>query len=153
PNYYKSIMLRTGTRIHFRMGYGSNPMNMPTIMNGTITSIQNNDESITVVAQDDGIELANKIRADVNETTDGGFLFSKEEPTEIVDELLTDSQGFFKNLWAGLSNKEFENHSLGIMHFGHQQAPQGWAELESFFGGVVGGATGGAAGGFLAGGP
>ncbi|MDE1433726.1 hypothetical protein PVN22_21995, partial [Bacillus licheniformis] len=89
PNYYKSIMLRTGTRIHFRMGYGSNPMNMPTIMNGTITSITNNVESLTVIAQDDGLELTNKIRADVNETTKGGFLFSKKEPTEIVDDLLT----------------------------------------------------------------
>lgn len=138
PNYYKSIMLRTGTRIHFRMGYGSNPMEMPTIMNGTITSIQNNGESITVVAQDDGIELTNKIRADVNETTDGGFWTNKQEPTEIVDELLTDSQGFFKNLWAGLSNKEFNNHSLGIMHFGHQQAPQGVGEIKSFFGGFLG---------------
>ncbi len=153
PNYYKSIMLRTGTRIHFRMGYGANPLNMPTIMNGTITSIQNNNESITVVAQDDGIELTNKIRADVNETTKGGFGHSKKEPTEIVDEILTDSQGFFKNMWAGLSNKEFENHSLGIMHFGHQQAPQGWAEWSSFFGGVVSGASGGAIGGGLAAGP
>lgn len=134
-NYYKSIMLRTGTRIHFRMGYGSNAMELPTIMNGTITSIQNNGESLTVIAQDDGIELTNKIRADVNETTDGGFLFSKKEPTEIVDELLTDSQGFFKNLWAGLSNEEFEKHSLGIMHFGSQGRPQGWIELSSYLGG------------------
>lgn len=140
PNYYKSIMLRTGTRIHFRMGYGSNPMEMPTIMNGTITSIQNNGESLTVIAQDDGLELTNKIRADVNETTKGGFLSSKKEPTEIVDEILTDSQGFFKNMWAGLSNEEFENHSLGIMHFGHQQKPQGLEDAKSFFGGFGAGA-------------
>jgi hypothetical protein len=147
PNYYKSIMLRTGTRVHFRMGYGSNPMDMPTIMNGTITSIKNNGESLTVIAQDDGIELTNKIRADVNETTKGGFLSSKKEPTEIVDEILTDSQGFFKNMWAGLSNKEFENHSLGIMHFGHQQKPQGLEDAKSFFGGVGAGAiTGGTVG-------
>lgn len=147
PNYYKSIMLRTGTRIHFRMGYGSNPMEMPTIMNGTITSIQNNGESLSVIAQDDGIELTNKIRADVNETTDGGFWTNKQEPTEIVDEILTDSQGFFKNLWAGLSNDEFNHHSLGIMHFGHQQSPQGWGEFKSFFGGFVNGAlVGGTAG-------
>lgn len=143
PNYYKSIMLRTGTRIHFRMGYGSNPMELPTIMNGTITSIQNNGESLTVIAQDDGLELTNKIRADVNETTKGGFLSSKKEPTEIVDEILTDSQGFFKNMWAGLSNKEFEHHSLGIMHFGHQQKPQGLEDAKSFFGGFGSGALAG----------
>lgn len=145
--YYKSIMLRTGTRLHFRMGYGSNPMEMPTIMNGTITSIQNNGETLTVVAQDDGIELTNKIRADVNETTNGGFWTNKQEPTEIVDEILTDSQGFFKNMWAGLSNEEFNNHSLGIMHFGHQQEPQGWKQWESIFGGIGVGALAGATGG------
>ncbi|MGV7000401.1 lysozyme family protein [Priestia megaterium] len=153
PNYYKSIMLRTGTRIHFRMGYGSNPMELPTTMNGTITSIQNNGESLTVIAQDDGIELTNKIRADVNETTDGGFWSSKKEPTEIVDEILTDSQGFFKNMWAGLSNKEFNNHSLGIMHFGHQQTPQGVAQAGVFFGGIGAGAGVGAGAGALIGGP
>src|SRR5699024_3583661 len=48
-NYYKSIYLRTGVRIHFRMGYGSDPATMPTIMNGTITSLRNEGGTLRMV--------------------------------------------------------------------------------------------------------
>lgn len=132
PNYYKSIYLRTGVRVHFRMGYGSNVLNMPTIMNGTVTSMQNNTETMSIVVQDDGIELTNKLNGVVDIKPDdetSGFLHTKKEPTEIVDELLTDSQGLWKNISALLSNKEYENHSLGIMHFGEPGGPQGWTDF------------------------
>jgi hypothetical protein len=130
PNYYKTIMLTTGTRVHFRMGYGSNIQMMPTIINGTITSIENKMETLHVAVQGDGIELTNKLNAvygpdDSTET----FLHSKKEPTEILDELLTDSQGFWHDLIAGLSNSEFNNHSLGIMHFGAPGPPEGWNDV------------------------
>lgn len=148
--YHKSIFLTSGTRIHFRMGYSSNALALPTIMNGTITSVQNGEESLSVVAQDDGYELANKLRVQADETT-GGFIFSKKEPTEIVAELLTDSQGFFKNAKALFSNKEYQFHSLGIMHFGSPGMPDGLNDLKSFVGGAIGGATAGAGAGAVAG--
>jgi beta-N-acetylglucosaminidase len=122
-NWYKSIYLRTGARVHFRMGYGSNPMNMPTVVNGVVTALQNNGETVTVVVQDDGIELTNKLKASPDDTT-RGFLFSTKEPTEIIDELLTDNQGTLKNLWANyFSNASYAKHSLGIMHFGAPGKP------------------------------
>ncbi|QHW35654.1 glucosaminidase domain-containing protein (plasmid) [Paenibacillus rhizovicinus] len=121
-SFYKSIMLRTGARVHFRMGYGSNPMSMPTLMNGTITELQNNGESVSVVVQDDGIELTNKIKANPDDTT-SGFIFSKKEPTEIVDALLRDDQGFFGNLKQAFSNADYAKHSLGIIHFGAPGRP------------------------------
>lgn len=127
-NYYSSIYLRTGARIHLRMGYGSSAGQLPTVMNGTVTSIQENGGQLTVVAQDDGIELARKLIAEAGDDT-SGFLTTKKEPMEIVDEILTDSQGFWKNIWAGLSNTEMENHSLGIMHFGRQGRPQGVSDF------------------------
>jgi hypothetical protein len=131
-NYYKSIMLRTGVRVHFRIGYGANAANLPTIINGTITSLQNNGETITMVVQSDGIELTNKLNAYVDPEDDtSGFLSTTKEVTEIVDELLTDSKGFWKNLSALLSNEEYENHSLGIMHFGETGGPQGWQDLKN----------------------
>jgi hypothetical protein len=132
PNYYKSIMLRTGVRVHMRMGYGSNPLNMPTVLNGTVTGLQNNTETITMVVQGDGIELTNKLNAHLDVEPDdetSGFLSTGKDPTEIVDELLTDSKGLFKNMSALLSNKEFERHSLGIMHFGEKGGPQGWTDF------------------------
>jgi beta-N-acetylglucosaminidase len=121
-NWYKSIMLRTGARVHFRMGYGSNPMSMPTLMNGTITQLENNGETVSVIVQDDGIELTNKIKAHPDETT-SGFIFSKKEPTEIVDALLRDDQGFLGNLKQAISNAEYLKHSLGIIHFGAPGRP------------------------------
>lgn len=135
PNFYKSIYLRTGVRVHMRMGYGSNAAELPTIINGTITSLQNNGATMTMVAQDDGIELTNKLNAMLDldpedETT--GFLKNKKDVTEIVDELLTDSDGFIANTSKLLSNKEYQHHSLGIMHFGETGLPQGlsdYAEL------------------------
>lgn len=127
-NYYSSIYLRTGARVHLRMGYGSAASKLPTIMNGTITSIQENGGQLTVVAQDDGIELTRKLIAEAGDDT-SGFLTTKKEPMEIIDEILTDSKGFFKNIWAGISNVEMENHSLGIMHFGRQGRPQGVSDF------------------------
>ena len=128
--FYSSINLTTGLRVHVRMGFGSSVSKIPTLMNGTITSMEENGDMLTVIAQDDGVELARKIRVDANSDT-SGFLTTKKEPMEIVDELLTDSQGFFKNIWAGLSNKEYDEHSLGLMHFGRQGVPQG---VEDFMG-------------------
>lgn len=122
--FFESIHLSTGVRVHLRMGFGSSIEKMPTMINGTITSMEENGDMITVIAQDDGVELARKIRVDANTDT-SGFLSTKKEPMEIVDELLTDSQGFFKNIWAGLSNKEYMDHSHGLMHFGRQGVPQG----------------------------
>ncbi len=121
--WYKSMYLRTGARVHFRMGYGSNPMNMPTMMNGTITQLENSGETVTVVCQDDGTELTNKLKAKPDEQT-RGFLFSTKEITEVVDELLTDNQGALTNWYANrLSNSAYAEHSLGIMHFGMPGKP------------------------------
>ncbi|MBA4293718.1 hypothetical protein C0431_12220 [bacterium] len=128
--FYNAIHLTTGVRVHVRLGFGSSVSQIPTLMNGTITSMEEDGDMLTVIAQDDGVELARKIRVDANTDT-SGFLTTKKEPMEIVDELLTDSQGFFKNIWAGLSNKEYDEHSLGLMHFGRQGVPQG---VEDFMG-------------------
>ncbi|GAK42057.1 hypothetical protein TCA2_4549 [Paenibacillus sp. TCA20] len=122
-SWYKSMYLRTGARIHFRMGYGSNPMNMPTMMNGVVTQVQNDGDTVTIVAQDDGIELTNKLKAKPDEQT-RGFIYSTQEPTEIIDSLLTDNQGALMNFYANrLSNAAYAQHSLGIMHFGMPGKP------------------------------
>ncbi len=148
--YHKNIFLTSGVRIHFRMGYSANALALPTIMNGTITSLQNGEESLSIVVQDDGYELANKLRVQADEET-GGFIFARKEPTEIIDEILSDSQGLFKNVKALISNEEYNFHSLGIMHFGSPGMPQGLAQLKGFIGGAAGGAATGAAGGAAAG--
>ncbi|WP_067923515.1 glucosaminidase domain-containing protein [Alicyclobacillus shizuokensis] len=125
-NYYKSIFLRTGARVHFRMGYGSNAAELPTIMNGTVTQLENNGDTVTMIVQDDGVELTNKLKAKPGDSTDG-FLQAKKEPSEIIDDLLLDRgsgiSGFIGNLWEDFSNKAYYSHSLGIMHFGMHGVP------------------------------
>ncbi len=133
PDFYKSIYLRTGVRVHMRMGYGANAANLPTIMNGTITSLQNNGPTMTMIAQNDGIELTNKLNAllDIDPEDDtSGFISNRKDVTEIVDELLTDSDGFIANMSKLLSNKEYNYHSLGLMHFGETGPPQGIADIK-----------------------
>lgn len=132
-NWYKSLYLRTGARVHFRMGYGSNPMNMPVTMNGAITSIQNNGETLSVIVQSDGIELTNKINAKPDDTT-SGFIFSQKEPTEILTELLTDNRGWWSEIVAAWDNAEYAKHSLGIMHFGAPGLPANQNEFWQIFG-------------------
>lgn len=146
--YYKSVYLKTGVRVHFRMGYGSNPAEMPTLLNGPITSLKNNGSSMTLIAQGDGIELTRSMSAwfsPDDETT--GFLWAKKEPTQILDEILTDDRGLMSNVKTLLSNKEYEHHSMGIMHFGAPGEPMSLRKLK---GGVIGG-VGGTTAGLLAG--
>ena len=50
------LILSPGSRIHLRLGYGSNASKMPIVFNGTITEIDVG-ETVSFVAQGDGIEL------------------------------------------------------------------------------------------------
>src|SRR5690606_39142409 len=89
---FAGMLLRTGARVHFRMGYGSNPMLMPTIINGTVTELRNNGETVSVIVQDDGIELTNLLIVSPDEET-GGFIRARKEPMDIVDDILTGNEG------------------------------------------------------------
>lgn len=142
--YYKSVYLRTGVRIHFRMGYGSNPAELPTLINGPITSIKNNGHSMSIICQGDGIELTRKLSAwfDPNDETTG-FLWGKQEPTEVLDKILTDDRGIIASAKTLISNKEYQHHSLGLMHFGSPGLPVGAEHLKSSsIGGIAGASVG-----------
>ena len=118
-----SLILKPGARINLRMGYGSNAYALPVVFNGTITEM-NAGEIVTVVAQGDGIELTNKITADVDETTDGGWLSATKEPRDMICEMLTSKGGYFKNLINRASKGIFFNSNpLGISHFGSPITP------------------------------
>jgi hypothetical protein len=59
--------LQAGARIHFRMGYGSNALDLPTVINGQIAELQHGDV-VRIVVQGDGAELMNnQIDADATE--------------------------------------------------------------------------------------
>lgn len=77
-------MLKTGARLHLRMGYGSDCSKLPIKFNGTITEITQG-EVMNIVAQGDGIELTNKIPAGAGETLGAN---STVENTNPFSELL-----------------------------------------------------------------
>ncbi len=56
----KNISLKTGARVHLKMGYGSVAECLPTAFNGVIADIDSR-ENMTIICQGDGIELVDPI--------------------------------------------------------------------------------------------
>lgn len=124
------IQLHTGIRINLRMGYGSNGAELPTVFNGTVTEL-GVGESITLIAQSDGIELTNPIM--LNEDGDNmenrdsffisrffqNFLSDGATPKTILNSLLTAQGGWLKKTIKTLSDGRFFNYNpFGIINFG-----------------------------------
>lgn len=116
-----SMMLKTGARLHLRLGYGSDAGKLPIVFNGTITEMDAQDV-VTIIGQGDGIELSNIISADPNETNDkswlpGGIL----EPRDLICELMTSRGNWFKDWVNNMTSGKLwgETSPLGIMHFGN----------------------------------
>ncbi|MDK2600692.1 hypothetical protein QO179_24670 [Bacillus stercoris] len=120
-----AMFLQTGARIHLRMGYGSSVVDLPVMFNGTITEL-NAEETVTIVAQGDGIELGNVISGDPNDNNKG--LFKITEPRDLICELLT-SKGnwFYDAINAATEGELFRDNPLGILHFGQpgSKVPEG----------------------------
>jgi hypothetical protein len=127
----KSIMLKTGTRISLRMGYGSDASDLPLVFNGCITELGGEDV-VTIIAQGDGIELTNIISARDDASTgtwpslvsddffDNAFN-NKIEPRHLVCDMLTTHGGFWHRLINRITSDRFYNYNpLGIMHLGNQ---------------------------------
>lgn len=53
-----SANLQPGARVHLRMGYGSNAATLPIVFNGCVTEFETG-ETVTLLCQGDGVELAN----------------------------------------------------------------------------------------------
>jgi hypothetical protein len=112
------MMLKTGARIHLRIGYSSNVANMPIVFNGTITEMDTQD-LVTIVAQGDGIELTSVVSADPEDTNDGGVLGVVTEPRDLLCRLMAGKGNWFKNVLNKASDgKWFTEAPSGIYHFG-----------------------------------
>lgn len=126
---YESVQLSTGARIHLRMGYGSNPNDLPTVFNGTITELQLG-EQITFVAQNDGIELNKLINAGPKQTTEYEWFGSLQKPKEIITDILGNKGGLWNYIWnelsevVGAENLLYNEHDYGLRHFGRIERPE-----------------------------
>ncbi len=112
---YDQISLGEGTRVHLRLGYGSNPARYPICFNGTISEIDA-DEVITFVAESDGCELINEPLTDKTEATNKDLNLGVEV-SNIMANLLVARQSDF--LFTFDATKFFKYKSkYGIEHFG-----------------------------------
>lgn len=115
-----TMMLKTGARLHLRVGYGSDVGKLPVLFNGTITEMDAQDV-VTIIGQGDGIELSNIVSADPNETNDGGWFKPITEPRDLLCGLMTSRGNWFKNWINSITDGALwgDSHPLGIMHFGN----------------------------------
>lgn len=128
----ESMLLKTGARIHLRMGYGSSVTHLPTVFNGTITELDTS-EVVTMIAQGDGLELTNVISADPGDTNKD-FWTGIQEPRDLLCELMTSKGNWFKDVINNtFEGKYFKENPLGIQHFGTPaKTPQANVSLNPF---------------------
>lgn len=124
-----SLMLKTGARIHLRLGYGSCANNLPIVFNGTITEIGSGEDLIEIVAQGDGIELTNPVPAMPGDTNKGNEM--AREPRNTLLHFMTGDQGWWRRTVEEiLTPEEGEDpgflakhiprpdNECGVVHFG-----------------------------------
>lgn len=122
------ILLTPGTRIHLRMGYGSNAAMMPIVFNGSIAEV-NTNEVVEIIAQGDGVELMNPIMEDMQaydlENNDDFFTGSHtidngSTPKEIMTALLTTRGGWWAKFLQTVGRPDLLGRNpYGLYHFGN----------------------------------
>ncbi|MGL5459831.1 MAG: transglycosylase SLT domain-containing protein, partial [Cetobacterium sp.] len=106
------MKIKPGTRVHIRLGYGSDPLGLNVSFNGTVAEVSNGD-IIEMVAQSDGVELINKVVSSKEGKTNGMTKF-QSEASNIISSLLIDRAS-----WTNVFNKKWgEASEFGIEHFG-----------------------------------
>ena len=123
--------IRTGARMHLRLGYGNDASIMPLAFNGVIAQVVEGPV-VQLVAQGDGIELCNHILdVDADEDIDqimyrsnflGNTLFEAtggQTPKTILDNLFTTTGSWLaKQVKDWSISKYFDENPYGIYHFG-----------------------------------
>lgn len=115
-NLMNQLMIKTGCRIHLRMGYTADPKYLPVVFNGTITELDVQEET-TIIAQGDGIELTNTLQAAYGDTSGGIAGFGRGEPRNLILWLLDDRSWFEK--WIKEDMFGFKTAPRGVAHFGN----------------------------------
>lgn len=116
------LNLRAGARIHLRAGYGSNAVMLPIIFNGSIAEI-NSEATVNIVAQGDGVELANPIMEEVeahNIDQHANWLTNGENPKDIINMMLTTNGGWLARSFKNVFGRPdlLGDSPYGIYHFG-----------------------------------
>lgn len=109
-------VLKEGTRVHIRMGYGSNPSKYPIVFNGTIVEINILKDTILIEAKSDGLELTDKY-LDEKMNFLGNNIDLKKDASNIILDLM--SKRNFKTKYQNIEyNEKNLKSKYGVEHFG-----------------------------------
>lgn len=108
---YENMGIRAGCRMHLRMGYGSDPLSVPVVMNGFVSDLSVGD-LITFVCVSDGVELTNALLS--SKPNDVNGIFEDQESSNVISNMLCERTGF----WNKINKKWGEPSKYSIEHFG-----------------------------------
>ena len=126
------IRLRSGARIHVKLGYGSNANRLGTAFNGIVAEV-GCGEMVEIIAQGDGIELSQPIlendeAAEVQNKDKAiswlsNLTMNGATPKTILNSILTTKGGWLKTVMKSIAEKfdwSFLNsrNPFGMVHFG-----------------------------------
>ena len=129
--------MQPGARVHLRMGYSSNAADLPIVFNGCVAEFQAG-ETMTLICQGDGVELANPHMfnamdaADVQDIKHSDDFFGWKQLVEKWDNLSTPRDllvlplaaegSWIQEIIRKYSNGRFFNaNPFGIVHFGDRR--------------------------------
>lgn len=117
---FNHTKVREGARIHLRMGYGSDPMSLAPIINGTISGMTLGDQ-ISITVTSDGHELIQSITSDKTKDLNNGALGlfglgATQEAANIIAGIMVKRESWVNHLFFG--GNWFEGSKYNIEHFG-----------------------------------
>lgn len=127
-NYiHQAIKIKSGCRIHIRMGYGSNPLQLPIVFNGVVAELEQEDGIVQIVAQSDGAQLVQR-HVSSKEDDMNSFMYLQSEPSNIIASLLTERDNkisnFFNKKWGEPNRFGIENFGVNIRSIANQEGQQ-----------------------------
>ena len=108
----QSMIIRAGCRCQLRMGYGSDPLGLPIVLNGYISDLSVGD-IMSFVCVSDGVELTNAVISDNPKDVNG--MFESQESSNLCMDLLSKRTSKILNT---LVAEWGEASKYGIEHFG-----------------------------------
>lgn len=128
---YTHAKLREGARVHLRIGYGSDPTCLATVMNGVVTECSVGDQ-ISMVVSSDGSELiAEVVDAKGSESNNGWLglfgLGEEQESSNIIAATFCKRQSWMSNIY----NKWYESSAYCIEHYGIMMTQSAFKAYES----------------------
>jgi beta-N-acetylglucosaminidase len=117
---FNHTKVREGARVHLRMGYGSDPLSLAPIINGSISAMTLGDQ-ISITVTSDGHELIQNVTSekskDINNGALGLFgLGATQEASNIISQIMVKRQSWMNHLF--FAKKWFEGSKYNIEHFG-----------------------------------